>query len=246
MESSLRPLHLLLLAFAVSLSFPSPPSIEAAPSSPPRKVRLSLYYETLCPYCSRFMVKYLPKIFDDGLFSVVDLELVPYGNARIVDSNGTIACQHGPYECLLNTVEACAIDTWPDLATHFQFIYCVERLVVERKYTDWESCFQATGLDSQAVLNCYNNGRGKQLELQYASRTNALQPPHTYVPWVVVDGQPLYDDYENFESYICKAYKGNPPRACESLAPSKIRPGVKANPVDRVCYTKQTVSASAT
>ena len=23
--------------------------------------------------------------------------------------------QHGPYECLLNTVEACAIDAWPDL-----------------------------------------------------------------------------------------------------------------------------------
>lgn len=32
-----------------------------------------------------------------------------------------------------------------------------------------------------------------QLELGYAAETNNLKPPHRYVPWVVVDGQPLYD-----------------------------------------------------
>jgi interferon, gamma-inducible protein 30 len=60
------------------------------------KVSLALYYETLCPYCSNFVVNYLAKIWDDGLISIVDLELIPYGNAR-VRSNGTITCQVPSY-----------------------------------------------------------------------------------------------------------------------------------------------------
>ncbi|XP_031248929.1 gamma-interferon-inducible lysosomal thiol reductase-like [Pistacia vera] len=36
-----------------------------------------------------------------------------------------------------------------------------------------------------------------QLELHYAAETNSLEPPHQYVPWVVVDGQPLYEACSN-------------------------------------------------
>jgi interferon gamma-inducible protein 30 len=28
----------------------------------------------------------------------------------------------------------------------------------------------------------------------------------------------LFQDYENFESFICKAYKGHPPKACQGLS----------------------------
>ncbi|KAK8928569.1 hypothetical protein KSP39_PZI017510 [Platanthera zijinensis] len=181
------------------------------------KVSLALYYESLCPYSAKFIVNHLAKIFNDGVIDIVDLDLIPYGNAR-VESNGTITCQHGPNECLLNTIEACAISALPELTEHFKFIYCVENLVLKHKYRDWESCFQETGLNSEAVFDCYHNGNGKKLELKYAAQTDALQPPHKYVPWVVVNGQPLYEDYEDFEVYICDAYKGDsPPRTCAGL-----------------------------
>ncbi|KAK9217308.1 hypothetical protein WN943_005934 [Citrus x changshan-huyou] len=45
------------------------------------------------------------------------------------------------------------------------------------------------------------------LELKYAAETNSLVPLHQYVPWVIVDGQPQYEEYENLIGYICKAYK---------------------------------------
>jgi interferon, gamma-inducible protein 30 len=80
-----RRLHLLAaLLLAASLA---PAAAEAA-----GKVSLELYYESLCPYCSRFIVNRLAGVFKDGLIDAVDLRLVPYGNAR-VGSNGEISCQ---------------------------------------------------------------------------------------------------------------------------------------------------------
>ncbi|PKA56182.1 hypothetical protein AXF42_Ash011111 [Apostasia shenzhenica] len=204
--------RIFLLFFVLfSLSFTSP--VAAGDGG---KVSLALYYESLCPYSANFIVNYLADIFDNGLIDIVDLDLIPFGNAR-VNANGTITCQHGPYECLLNTIEACAINSWPDLNEHFKFIYCIESLVLKQKYQEWESCFVTTGLNSEAVSDCFYSGYGKELELLYAAKTDSLQPPHKYVPWVVVNGKPLYDDYENFEAEVCKAYVGEPPKTCKRL-----------------------------
>ncbi|KAL6967730.1 hypothetical protein U1Q18_033541 [Sarracenia purpurea var. burkii] len=222
---------------ALSLDLPAPDSSD--------KVSLGLYYESLCPYSANFVVNYLAKIFENGLISVVDLNLVPWGNAKI-RGNNTFDCQHGPSECLLNTIEACAINIWPDLNKHFSYINCVETLVYKHKYPQWETCFDELGLDPTPISECYSSGYGKELELKYAAETNTLQPPHEYVPWVVVDGQPLYEDYENFVSYICKAYNGTArPNACTGLALDTIR-NEKTNTRHPVSYiesaTKSTLS----
>ncbi|KAL1206790.1 Gamma-interferon-responsive lysosomal thiol protein [Cardamine amara subsp. amara] len=97
-----------------------------------QKVTLSLYYEALCPYCAEFIVNHLPKIFESGLISAIDLQLIPWGNA-VTRSDGTILCQHGEAECALNTIHACAINAYPDVMKHFGYIYFTERLVLENK-----------------------------------------------------------------------------------------------------------------
>ncbi|XP_011024903.1 PREDICTED: gamma-interferon-inducible lysosomal thiol reductase, partial [Populus euphratica] len=221
------------------------------------KVFLALYYESLCPYSANSIVSYLNKLVeDDELLSIVNLYLSPWGNAKF-RGNDTFFCQHGPYECLLNTVEVCAVHAWPKLEDHFPFAYCVERLVYERKYPEWESCFKELGLDPRAVSECYTGGGyGDDLELKYAAETNAPEPPHNYVPWVVVDGQPLYEitwwnsgitlfffwDYEDFITYLCKAYKDiATPKACSKPSGYSIqRP--KAKSIPPVCYRDTIIS----
>ncbi|GLU11920.1 hypothetical protein SLE2022_286380 [Rubroshorea leprosula] len=237
MATSRTTLPLLFLVHLFLFSSSSSASVISLPSDSD-KVSVALYYESLCPYSANFIINYLTKLFEDDLISIVDLRLVPWGNAKL-RGNNTIDCQHGPYECLLNTVEACAIDIWPQLNEHFPFINCVETLVYQRQYPEWESCFEKLGLDSKLIADCYTSGHGKELELEYAAETNNLHPPHKYVPWVVVDGQPLYEDYENFISYVCKAYRGSTIlKACSELSIDKIIQGKSTHPV---CYKETTV-----
>ncbi|XP_071720649.1 gamma-interferon-responsive lysosomal thiol protein-like [Rutidosis leptorrhynchoides] len=233
---------LLLLIVAVAVAGDLLPSSDSSPVESPlavaagEKVELSLYYEALCPYCENFILNYLYKIFDNGLISIVDLKLSPYGNAKI-DSNGTIVCQHGEWECILNTVEACAIHAWPDVNDHFPFVYCVEKLTNEGKYAEWETCFQKLSLDPKPVTDCYNSGFGHELNLQYADEIKVLEPPHTYVPWVVVDGQPIYDDYTDFVSFVCKAYKGTDvPDACIGVSHPIVTSKYDSKSLNHVCY----------
>ncbi|KAL9323969.1 hypothetical protein ACSQ67_008826 [Phaseolus vulgaris] len=56
-----------------------------------------------------------------------------------------------------------------------------------------------------------------QIDLRYAKETSELKPLHRFVPWVVVNNQALQEDYRNFVTYICRAYKGQViPSACRS------------------------------
>ncbi|KAI4324512.1 hypothetical protein MLD38_029996 [Melastoma candidum] len=201
----------------------------------PQKVTVSLYYETLCPYCATFIVDSLSKLFRDNLISIVNLRLIPWGNG-IVQSDGSMVCQHGPDECLLNAIEACTISIFPDTVRQFNFVYCVEWLMLRGRHGEWSRCLQSTGLGN-APIDCYNRGYGNQLERRNADETAGLNPRHRFVPWVIVDNHPLQEDFPNFVSYICKAYRGNQqPAACRALSAGDFRySDIKVD--HSVCYT---------
>lgn len=83
----------LSLVFYIFLSCSISASGTSNSVSDAKKVELSLYYESLCPYSANFIINYLAKIFEDEeLLSIVDLHLSPWGNAKL-RGNTTFDCQ---------------------------------------------------------------------------------------------------------------------------------------------------------
>ncbi|XP_004305113.1 PREDICTED: gamma-interferon-inducible lysosomal thiol reductase-like [Fragaria vesca subsp. vesca] len=129
------------------------------------KVNLTIYYDTLSTYCEEFIIYELPKAFELDLMQIINLRLVPYGNAYIQEPNNTIICQNGPAECYLNSIEACVINIWPDVNKHFSFVHCVawqnlRRLQLEED--EWKSCSKIMMMSDKLVSDCYESGCAKK------------------------------------------------------------------------------------
>jgi len=71
-------------------------------------VKVELYSESLCPYCAQFIVNYLNPFFNNGLIDIVELRIIPYGNARVLD--GKLVCQ--VRMCCCNTL-SCSFGVTP-------------------------------------------------------------------------------------------------------------------------------------
>jgi interferon gamma-inducible protein 30 len=93
----------------------------------------------------------------------------------------------------LNIIQTCAIRLWPKVTDWFPFIYCLEKLPRATAAQDWKSCVEPSHLDLAPLLECSASPLGEKLELEFAAETDRLQPPHKYVPWVLVNGEPLYE-----------------------------------------------------
>ncbi|KAM4808804.1 gamma-interferon-inducible lysosomal thiol reductase [Rhinophrynus dorsalis] len=187
--------------------------------SPELAVQVELYYESLCGGCRNFLIY---QLFPTWLMlnNIMNVTLVPYGNAqeRNVSGKWNFECQHGPEECLGNTMEACLINLLENIDSYFAVIFCMES---SRNVTNaLEPCLAVyePELPVKTVLECVNGDLGNKLMHQNALRTGALSPPHQYVPWVVINGKHT-DELQalaqaSLFNLVCDTYKGPKPDAC--------------------------------
>ena len=183
------------------------------------KVKATLYYESFCPGCEsliRSQIKDLRETPD--VMAITDLELVPYGNARVITRDPpTFQCQHGDKECYGNYVELCAQKHFSEEKA-WQFIVC-EETSTDFSEEGVKNCGKMALVDPDVILKCAKGTEGPLLHLEAADKT----PDHRWVPWVVVNDRVL-DDGENFLKAVCDAYTGEKPASCKKgLEAEKVK-----------------------
>ncbi|XP_027194818.1 gamma-interferon-inducible lysosomal thiol reductase-like [Dermatophagoides pteronyssinus] len=171
-----------------------------------KKVKVSVYYETLCFGCRyEFLNVIVPT--RKALWNYLDLELIPFGNARIHPKQHSIQCQHGELECYGNQCQACAQDLFG-----FEKFYNYTRCMFESENYDdptisAEECAPKVGIDFQKIDTCAKGEHGYQLALKLGKKTNAVH--RKYVPWIMIEGKTYDPRNKNLKDYICKNYLAN-------------------------------------
>uniref|UniRef100_K7F2A0 Gamma-interferon-inducible lysosomal thiol reductase n=1 Tax=Pelodiscus sinensis TaxID=13735 RepID=K7F2A0_PELSI len=192
-----------------------------APAANP--VSLSLYYESLCPGCAGFLVVQLFPTWV-MLRDIMNITLVPYGNAaeKNVSGKWQFDCQHGQEECLGNMIETCLMNQLRDVDQYFPVIFCMESgsSVVD----NLAACLKIYAPDTKLadIQACVTGDVGNKLMHQNAQLTAALDPPHKYVPWILVNGKHTDTLQARAQSalfqLVCELYTGEKPDACKDKA----------------------------
>jgi len=188
-------------------------------------VNMELYYESLCPDCKEFITKQLyPTVLKVG--SIMNVTIIPYGNAqeKPAGDQWVFTCQHGPKECKGNIIHTCALNL--NAAKQDQklrvsmklltFVFCMEKS--EDPVQAGPMCASKMGLDWNAISQCTVSDQGNKWQHMMALQTEALNPPHTWVPWIVLNG--VHNDQIQAEAtadliqLICDTYQGTRPTNC--------------------------------
>ena len=190
------------------------PAVKAGP------VNFTLYYESSCNGCRAMIASQIYPTYLALGENVMNLTLVPYGNAKekkTIFGHWKFECQHGEEECVGNVIESCALHMEKNKTNAFFFIHCMEDIAEYPKAA--KKCAPKFNIDYDKLMTCANSDQGAQLEHSMAIITGELNPPHTYVPWVTLNGVHTEDINEkaakNLLSFICDTYMGPKPDVCK-------------------------------
>merc|ERR1712002_1126567 len=186
-------------------------------------VKLSLYYETKCPFCKDFIVNQIAPTYE-VLGDSLEIEFKPFGNAKFEADGDSwkFTCQHGPKECHGNMIQACLIHVVEKQELVVPLIKCAESGVQENE-ADAVACFGTLDIDAetreQFTLDfglCMSNDAVNLLH-EIGVETNNLEPKHQWVPWPLYNGIWDEDDFEesaqDLQGFLCRKFLPNHP-AC--------------------------------
>ena len=188
-------------------------SVLASPAAAADPVAVTLYYESLCPYCRDFIVGSFSEAWE-AVPEIMDVTFLPWGNERSyeqADGSVEFSCQHGEQECYLNVVHACALKMAPSNTVGINFIVCMES-----NGQDTLACAAQNGLDGAALESCAIDPAMDAEMLRLRDITDAAEPALRGVPTVEVNGSqhPQNEIINDLLTVVCREYQGTKPAGC--------------------------------
>ncbi|XP_076355136.1 gamma-interferon-inducible lysosomal thiol reductase-like [Tachypleus tridentatus] len=187
-------------------------------AQPHEPVKVSVFYEALCPDSIDFIVEQLWPTYKK-LSQIIQIDLVPHGKARtrqLNEGGWAFSCQHGVNECYGNLVQTCAIELLNNTDLSFPFVYCA--MSSPHPHTVGPECADKLKLEYDPISKCVNSEQGKKWQRQMAQKTEEQNLLYDFVPRIVINqeysaqnqNKALYD----FKGLVCKAYRGPKPEVC--------------------------------
>jgi len=184
------------------------------------KLKVSVFYETLCPDSIRFITTKLYPAYQESFKEYLDLEFVPYGKADIIGNpDGTFSfdCQHGDEECYGNKVHACAIAQLEEEVAD-AFVNCSMSSVNPRPPRAGQLCSDLLNVSYAPIEACAESATGTLLLVENGIRTLTLKPTLYYVPWMMYDDvfyeEDLGPSQTDLVPVLCKHLTGAKPEVC--------------------------------
>ncbi|VEN58291.1 unnamed protein product [Callosobruchus maculatus] len=180
------------------------------------KLKVTVYYETLCLDCVIFFRKQLEPTYSE-LVEYIDLDLVPFGKGSAKKDGGKwkFECQHGEEECEVNAYDSCAVDIAP-APKAFAFAKCTMTQVAPTVKDMIKICAKKSEISYESVEACRQK-RGDELLAKNAERSK--KAGYTSIPALAFND--TFDEtYSQFAAghlklYICSLLNDAPPQ-CKS------------------------------
>uniref|UniRef100_A0A0K8TVH5 Odorant Binding Protein n=1 Tax=Epiphyas postvittana TaxID=65032 RepID=A0A0K8TVH5_EPIPO len=174
------------------------------------KVKIAVYYESLCPDSKRFITSQLAPVWRD-FRGAVKVKLVPYGKATHDKVNGKwqFTCQHGADECYGNKIQSCILkDRSLQDTDKMELVICLMSQASPDKSLD--TCLEQIKKQSESdkLKRCAGGDQGDNLHAANGDKTDAVQRPLSFVPTVVVNerfDQAIQDEaVNNLKAVVCR------------------------------------------
>ncbi|XP_050344395.1 GILT-like protein 1 [Nymphalis io] len=153
----------------------------------PRKIHLSVYYESNCPDSKSFILNQLLPAFH-LLHEHLKLSFIPFGKSRSINyGDEGFECQHGSAECLGNMVQDCSLHQMKSQSDKKKLAYVVCEMHTEAGSQGRFDCIEKSNLSTEHVERCVSSGEGTILQLESEYFTSLVKP--NFIPTVTVNGE---------------------------------------------------------